>query len=59
MLNNGEILACPICKARLILDKKHQEWICRTDKLAFPERDGVPIMLVEDARRLTEEELKR
>ncbi|MBS0350804.1 MAG: Trm112 family protein [Proteobacteria bacterium] len=51
-----DILACPLCKNRLIYDPKQQELICRLDKLAYPIREDIPIMLVDEARRLTEQE---
>lgn len=47
-----EILVCPICKGPLEHDRTTQELICSADKLAFPIRDGMPIMLVEQARDL-------
>lgn len=47
-----EILVCPLCKGPLDYDKAAQELICKADKLAFPIRDGIPIMWVEDARNL-------
>ncbi len=47
-----DILVCPICKGPLVLDKKNQELICNADKLAFPIRDGIPIMWVDQARDL-------
>jgi uncharacterized protein YbaR (Trm112 family) len=50
------ILACPICKGPLIFDAKRQELICRIDKLGYPIRDDIPIMLVDEARQLTEQE---
>ena len=49
-----EILVCPLCKGPLRLDKENQELICRADKLAFPIRDGVPVMLENEARDLSE-----
>lgn len=52
-----EILACPVCKGKLIFDQKKHELICRFDKVAYPVRDNIPIMLVEEARRLTAEEV--
>ena len=51
-----EILACPICKSSLIYDKDQQELICKADKLAFPIRDGIPVMLEDEARELSFEE---
>ena len=47
-----EILVCPLTKGPLEYDREHQELISRTAKLAYPIRDGIPIMLVEDARKL-------
>ncbi|MGR9086701.1 MAG: Trm112 family protein [Gammaproteobacteria bacterium] len=53
-----DILACPICKSSLIYDKANQELICRPDRLAFPIRDDIPVMLEDEARELTLEELE-
>jgi uncharacterized protein YbaR (Trm112 family) len=53
-----EILACPICKGKLSYQKNSQELICKLDRLAYPIRDGIPIMLVDQARRLTSDEVK-
>lgn len=47
-----EILVCPVCKGPLHLDRDRQELICAADLLAYPIRDGVPIMLPEEARTL-------
>jgi len=47
-----EILVCPLTKSTLEYDPVKQELISRSAKLAFPIRDGIPIMLVEEARRL-------
>jgi uncharacterized protein YbaR (Trm112 family) len=47
-----EILVCPLTKATLEYDPVKQELISRTAKLAYPIRDGIPIMLAEEARRL-------
>ena len=49
-----EILVCPICKGPLKYDKKAQELICAPDKLAYPVRDGIPIMWADQARELHE-----
>lgn len=51
------ILVCPICKGDLTYDKEAEELICPIDKLAFPVRDDIPIMLEEEARQLTEDEV--
>ena len=47
-----EILVCPLCKGPLVFDKTAQELICKADRLAFPIRDGIPVMLEEEARAL-------
>ena len=47
-----DILVCPLCKGPLEYDKKGQELLCRPDRLAYPIRDGIPIMLPEEARLL-------
>ena len=47
-----DILVCPVCKGPLDHDKKAQELICRGDRLAFPIRDGIPIMWVDEARKV-------
>jgi uncharacterized protein YbaR (Trm112 family) len=46
------ILVCPLCKGPLHYDKPAQELICHHDKLAFPIRDGIPVMLEGEARPL-------
>lgn len=49
-----EILVCPLCKGKLIL--KEDELICRFDRLAYPIRDGIPVMLDNEARPISLEE---
>ena len=51
-----DILVCPICKGSLIFAKPRQELICKPDRLAFPVRDGIPVMLEDEARKLAPEE---
>ncbi len=53
-----EILACPICKGELHYDKNAKELVCAVDKLAFPIRDGVPVMLTAEARAMSSDELE-
>ena len=53
-----EILACPICKGELHYDKSAKELICVADRLAFPVRDGVPVMLTAEARTMNSDELE-
>ena len=52
-----EILVCPLCKAPVRYDKEKKELICKADRLAYPIRDGIPIMWTDQARELEEEEL--
>jgi uncharacterized protein YbaR (Trm112 family) len=49
-----EILVCPLTKAPLEYDASRQELISRQAKLAFPIREGIPVMLVDEARKLGE-----
>jgi len=53
-----DILACPLCKSSLIYDRKNQELICKADRLAFPIRDDIPVMLENEARQLSHEEVE-
>ena len=52
-----DILVCPLCKGPLRYDKARAELVCRADRLAYPIRDDIPVMLEDEARRLGEEEL--
>lgn len=45
-----DIVACPICKGKLNYDGEAQELICRFDRLAFPIRDQVPVLIEQEAR---------
>ncbi len=51
-----DILVCPVTKGPLVYDKDKQELISRAARLAYPIRDGIPVMLEEEARRISEEE---
>jgi uncharacterized protein YbaR (Trm112 family) len=53
-----EILVCPRTKTSLLYDEARQELISRAARLAYPIRDGIPIMLEEEARQVDEEELR-
>jgi|TARA_B100001939_G_scaffold314932_1_gene299720 uncharacterized protein YbaR (Trm112 family) len=50
------ILVCPVSKAPLIYDEAKQELLCKASGLAYPIRDGIPVMLEEEARALTTDE---
>ena len=54
-----EILVCPLTKAALRYDRERQELVSVEAGLAYPIRDGIPIMLVDEARRLDEAEKAR
>ena len=47
-----DILVCPICKGPLLYRKAEQELICKADRMAFAIRDGIPVMLEDEARKL-------
>ncbi|MES2962120.1 MAG: Trm112 family protein [Pseudomonadota bacterium] len=47
-----EILVCPLCKGELVFDEKNSELICHESKLAYKIKDGIPVMLVSDARKI-------
>jgi hypothetical protein len=49
-----EILVCPLCKGPLRHDREAQELICAADRLAFPIREGIPVMLEQQARSVPE-----
>lgn len=51
-----DILACPVCKGKLLYNKQQQELICKADRLAFQIKEGIPVMLEEEARQLGAEE---
>ena len=51
-----EILVCPLCKGPLVHRREARELVCRADRLAYPVRDDIPVMLEEEARKLGPEE---
>jgi uncharacterized protein YbaR (Trm112 family) len=54
-----EILVCPVTKGPLVYDRQKEELVSRSARLAYPVRDGIPVMLEDEARRLTPEEIER
>jgi uncharacterized protein YbaR (Trm112 family) len=52
-----ELLVCPVTKGPLIYDRERQELMSRSARLAYPVRDGIPVMLEEEARTLSDDEL--
>jgi uncharacterized protein YbaR (Trm112 family) len=51
-----EILVCPLCKGKLVYRKDGSELVCKADRLAYPVKDDIPVMLEEEARKLPPEE---
>jgi len=51
-----DILVCPICKGPLVYKKEEQELVCKGDRLAYPIRDDIPVMLEDEARKLPADE---
>lgn len=51
-----DILVCPVCKGPLVYRKEEQELICKADRLAYPVRDDIPVMLEDEARELAPDE---
>lgn len=54
-----ELLVCPVTKGPLRFDREHQELISKSARLAYPVRDGLPVMLESEARVLTDEEIEK
>lgn len=52
-----EILVCPLCKSTLHLDAEKHELICKADRLAYSIRNDIPVMLVDEARSLSADEI--
>lgn len=53
-----DILACPICKGKLLYRKEQNELICKGDRMGFPIRSGIPIMLEAEARDVPATEIE-
>ena len=51
-----EILVCPICKGPLVFNKSNKELICKVDRLGYPIRDEIPVLLASEARELPADE---
>ncbi|MDF5321964.1 Trm112 family protein [Vibrio parahaemolyticus] len=51
-----EIVACPVCKGKLTYDKDNQELICKLDRLAYPIKEGIPVLLEPEARAMSMDE---
>lgn len=53
------LLVCPVCKGELKYLKEAKELVCRADKLAYPIKDDIPVMLSDEARTVSAEELEK
>ncbi|MGF1714317.1 Trm112 family protein [Photobacterium chitinilyticum] len=53
-----EIVACPVCNGKLNYDKDKSELVCKFDRLAYPIKDGIPVLLEPEARTLSPDEVK-
>ncbi len=53
-----EILVCPVTKGPLVFDRERQELISRSARLAYPVRDGIPVLLEDEARKLEAHEIE-
>jgi uncharacterized protein YbaR (Trm112 family) len=53
-----EIVACPICKGKLIYQAEQQQLVCRFDRLAFPVKDNIPVLIESEATSLTLEQIE-
>ncbi|MBO1255597.1 Trm112 family protein [Alteromonas sp. 5E99-2] len=53
-----DILACPVCKGKLVLSANKDALISRAERLSYPIRDGIPVLLESEATSLSSEELK-
>lgn len=54
-----DILVCPLCKSPLVYRKAEQELVCKADRLAFAIKDDIPVMLADEARSMTVEEVEK
>ena len=54
-----ELLVCPVTKGPLVYDRDRQELVSHSARLAYPVRDGIPVLLEDEARTLTDEELEQ
>ena len=54
-----ELLVCPVTKGPLDFDRTRQELVSRSARLAYPVRDGIPVLIEEQARTLSDEELEQ
>ena len=54
-----DILACPACKGKLVYQATESELVCRFDRLAYPIRENIPVLLETESRELSSEDLEK
>jgi len=54
-----DILACPVCKGKLSYQAKESELVCRFDRLAYPIRENIPVLLETESREISSEDLEK
>lgn len=54
-----EIVACPACKGKLNYNKDNDELVCKFDRLAYPIKAGIPVLLTSEAREMSSDEVKQ
>ena len=54
-----DILACPVCKGKLVYRAKESELVCRFDRLVYPIRENIPVLLETESREITAEDLEK
>jgi uncharacterized protein YbaR (Trm112 family) len=54
-----DILACPVCKGKLLHQDKKAQLICKFDRLVYPIRENIPVLLESEAKHLTSEEMEQ
>ncbi|RDV26091.1 Trm112 family protein [Alteromonas aestuariivivens] len=53
-----DVVACPVCKGKLLFNPQQQALICRFDRLSYPVREGIPVLIEEKATQLTLDEIE-
>ncbi|WP_018981649.1 Trm112 family protein [Salinimonas chungwhensis] len=54
-----DVLACPVCKGKLVLNKDKTHLLCRFDRLSYPVKEGIPVLIEEEATQLSSDELEQ
>ncbi|UJF17387.1 Trm112 family protein [Vibrio sp. SS-MA-C1-2] len=52
-----EVIACPVCKGKLNYNKENNELVCKFDRIAFPIKEGIPVMIEQEARHMSVDEV--